>query len=158
MAQFFKFLFASCLGVMLASVALMFLAFAFIGGMVSQTEQIVEIKPNSVLKLKFDRAIPEQTNNLEMNPFDLKNQKILGLNSIVKTIVNAAQDDNIKGIYMEMSFVQTGLTNGSVLRDALLKFKESGKFIVANSKYYSQGAYFLASSADKVFPQSFGEY
>ncbi|MCR9289467.1 MAG: signal peptide peptidase SppA [Bacteroidetes bacterium] len=153
MAQFFKFLFASCLGVMLASVVLMLLGFAFIGGLISsQAESTVSLKPNSVLKIKFDKPIPEQTNNLEMNPFDLENQKILGLNAIVETIENAAGDDNIKGIYLDLeSIAGGGLSTTGVIRDALLAFKESGKFIVANSKYYSQGTYYLASAADKVF-------
>jgi protease-4 len=152
MAQFFKFLFASCLGVILASVVLFFLGFAFIGGLISQAEPVVTVKPNSVLKLKFDKPIPEQTNNLEMNPFDLDNQKILGLHDIVETIEVAASDDKIKGIYLDLEMINGGgLSTTGVLRDALLEFKESGKFVVANSKYYTQGAYYLASAADKVF-------
>ncbi len=124
---------------------------AWIMGMASATEQPKEVRPNSVLKLQFNQPIPEQTNNLEMNPFDLENQKILGLNAISETIDAAANDDDIKGIFLDLEFVNMGLSSATVVRDALLKFKESGKFVISNSKYYSQGAYYLASAADKVY-------
>lgn len=151
MAQFFKFLFASCLGVILASVIIFLLGMAWVMGMASATEKPKEVRPNSVLKVEFNQPIPEQTNNLQMNPFDLQNQKILGLSAIVQTIEAATTDDNIQGILLDLDFVNMGLSSASTVRDALLAFKESGKFIVSNSKYYSQGAYYLASTSDKIF-------
>lgn len=116
----------------------------------AEAEKPAPIQPNSVLKLSFDNAIPEQTNNLEMDPFDFKNQKILGLQDIIHSLETAKDDDNIKGILLEVDGINAGFATASVVRDALVDFRESGKFIVAYSKYYTQGAYYLASAADEV--------
>ena len=151
MGQFFKFLFASCLGTILAGIALSFVAFSVIGGMVASTENTKPVTSNSVIEFKFDQMIPERTNNLEMNPFDLENQYILGLQDYIYSIENAKTDDNIKGIFLNLEFGGTGLATASALRDALVDFKESGKFIIAYAKYYTQGAYYLGSVADKVY-------
>jgi len=151
MAQFIKFIIASCLGTVLAGLLLGFIGIAFIGGLISETETTPRVHANSVLEITLDKPIPEQTNNLDVNPFDLKNQKIWGLNAMVKTLEHAAEDDKIKGIYLNLDLVSAGLPTLTTLRDALLKFKESGKFIIANSKYYSQSAYYLASAADKIY-------
>jgi protease-4 len=151
MGQFFKFLFASCLGTILAGLVLSFVAFSVVGGMVASAEKTAPVSSNSVLEFKFDQAIPERTNNLEMNPFDLENQYILGLQDYITSIERAKTDDDIKGIFLNLEFGGTGLATASALREALVDFKESGKFIIAYSKYYTQGAYYLGSVADKVY-------
>jgi len=71
MGQFFKFLFASCLGTILAGLVLSFVAFSVVGGMVASTEKVKPVSTNSVIEFNFAQPIPERTNNLEMNPFDL---------------------------------------------------------------------------------------
>lgn len=150
MGQFFKFLFASCLGFVLAAFALSVIGTAMLVQIATEAEKPAPIQPNSVLKLTFDNPIPEKTNNLDMDPFDFKNQKILGLQEMVRSLETAKEDDNIKGILLEVDGVYTGFATISVLRDALIDFKDSGKFIIAYSKYYTQGAYYLASTADEV--------
>jgi len=151
MGQFFKFLFASCLGTILAGVVLMFIGFSVIGGMVADAEGVKPVSSNSVIEYNFNQMIPERTNNLEMNPFDLEQQYILGLQDYIYSIENAKTDDNVKGIFLNLEFGGTGLATASALRDALLDFKGSGKFIIAYSKYYTQGSYYLGSVADKVY-------
>lgn len=151
MGQFFKFLFASCLGTILAGIALSFVAFSVVGGMVASTEQVKPVSTNSVIEFNFAQPIPERTNNLEMNPFDIKNQYVLGLQDYIKSIEHAKTDDDIKGIFLNLEFGGAGLATASALREALVDFKESGKFIIAYSKYYTQGAYYLGSVADKVY-------
>lgn len=151
MGQFFKFLFASCLGILLA----FFLLFA-IGGLIvmavaKQAEKPQEAKPNSVLHLTFSNSIPEQTNNMELDPFNFKQKKVLGLKEAIRTLETAKTDDNIKGIFLEPEALSVGgLATADVLRQALLDFKSEGKFIVAYSKAYSQGAYYLATAADEL--------
>jgi len=156
MKQFFKFIFASCLGVILASGIVFLIGAMVVSSLAGKADKPKTIHPNTLLKISFDQPIPERTNNMEMNPFDLKNQQILGLNDIVKTIRHAKTDNKIKGILLDLQSLGTGMVTASVLRDALLDFKESGKFIVANSKYYTQGSYYLASAADKVYLNPFG--
>lgn len=150
MGQFFKFLFASCLGVFLAILAISVIGTAMLVQIAASAEKPTPIEPNSVLRLTFDNIIPEKTNNLEMDPFDLKNQKILGLQEILHSLETAKSDDNIKGILLEVDGIYMGFATAAVLREALVDFKDSGKFIIAYSKYYTQGAYYLASAADEI--------
>jgi protease-4 len=158
MKQFFQFVFASCLGVILASVVIFFFSFIIMAAIAgSSSEKKVSLDANSVLHLTFGKPIPEQTNNLEMNPFDLKNQEILGLNDLVASIEHAAGDNKIKGVYLHLeNGIGAGLATAATLRNALVKFKESGKFVVAYSKSYTQGAYYLASVADKIYVNPMG--
>jgi protease-4 len=75
----------------------------------------------------------------------------LGLNDILKNLDKAARDENIKGIYLNLSGIAAGSATLLEIRDALVKFKESGKFIISYSENYTQGSYFLATTADKIY-------
>ena len=157
MGQFFKFLLASCLGIFLAFFLLMGIGGLVIARVAQQAEKPKAVKPNTVLHLTFDNPIPEQTNNLELDPFDLKNRKIIGLNEMINTLERAKKDDNIKGIFLEVDgLASVGVTTTAAVREALEDFKSDGKFIIAYSKYYSQGAYYLASAADQVMVNPLG--
>ena len=152
MSQFFKFLFASCLGTALALVLLTFIGISTIAGLASRVsdKKVVNVPSNSVLELDFDNLIPEKTNNTEMNPFDLNQKDVLGLTDMVAAIQQAKNDPNIKGIYFHAGNVMAGKATSTVIRKALLDFKSSGKFIISYANYYTQGAYYLASTADSV--------
>ncbi len=153
MSQFFKFLFASCLGTALALILLFFIGFSAIAGLAGKASEkpIADIKPNSVLELKFpSMMVPEKTNNLPLDPFDFEQKDILGLSDMVLAIQKAKTDPDIKGIYINASFVAAGKATSSVLRAALVDFKTSGKFIVSYANYYTQNAYYLASVSDSV--------
>ena len=159
MSQFFKFMFASCLGTALALMLLVFIGFSALAGFASKASEkpIANIKPNSVLELKFpSMMVPEKTNNLPMDPFDLEQKDVLGLSDMVLAIKKAKDDPDIKGIYMNASFVSAGKATSSVLRSALLDFKTSGKFIVSYANYYTQNAYYLASVSDSVLLNPIG--
>ncbi len=151
MGQFFKFLFASCLGVFLAMILLAGLGAAVIFGIAQSADQPKSVAPNSVLRLTLSDPIPEKTNNLELSPFDLKKQKILGLREMVLTLEQAAEDDNIKGILLDLNLSSSGIVSISILRDAMLAFRESGKFIIAYGDYFTQDTYYLATAADKIY-------
>ena len=158
MNQFFKFVFASCLGVFLAIVAISALSFFLLMGIAgSAGDQQVEVAKGTVLHLKLDKPIPEQTNNLAMNPFEFNSNDILGLNDIVASIEHAADDEKIEGILLDLgSGVMAGFASAATIRQALLDFKAKGKYITAYSKSYSQGSYYLASTADKIFLNPLG--
>ena len=152
MAQFIKFVFASCLGVFLAMIVLLFVGGAMAGGLASSMgSKEVNVKPNSVLELTFTQPVPERTNNVPMDPYSFENETVLGLHDMVKAIEKAKSDDKIKGIFIDASSAQGGFATRSVIRDALVDFKESGKFITAYSKYYNQSGYYMASVADEVY-------
>ncbi len=157
MTQFLKFLLASCLGVIIAVFVLFGIGSLVIAGIAQRSDEPKDVKPNTVLHLSFDQPIPERTNNLQINPFDFERRKILGLQEIRETITQAKTDDNIKGIFLDVDMLaSSGIVSTTNLREAILDFRESGKFVVAYAKYYTQGAYYLASAADKVYVNPLG--
>jgi protease IV len=152
MNQFFKFLFASCLGTLLALVALIFIGGSLIGSLASSATQKTQttVQPNSVLWLELQDMIPEKTNNVEMDPIADIDKKVLGITDMVKAINTAKEDPDIKGIYLNTTMVQAGSATTKTLRDALVDFRTSGKFVISYAHYYTQNAYYLASAADSV--------
>jgi protease-4 len=125
-----------------------------ISSLSTETETISKPKPNSVLYMKLDYAIPDRTTD---NPFSginfntMESKDMTGLNDILRNIEQAKTDANIKGIYMELSSIPTSTATLQELRNKLIEFKESGKFIVTYSENYSQSAYYIASIADKIY-------
>ncbi len=113
-----------------------------------------EIDANSVLRLSFDYAIKERTSTSPLSgiPFlNLSVKKSIGLNDILASLKKAKTDDNIKGIYLDESYMLSGQATTEEIRNALIDFKKSGKFVIAYSEIYTQGAYYLASVADKIY-------
>ena len=152
MGQFIKFVFASCLGVFLAMMVLFFVGASMAGGLAaSMGSKTVNVKPNSILELNFDEVVPEKTNNVPMDPYSFENEDVVGLHDIVKAIETAKEDSNIKGIFIDAIASNGGFATKSIIRNALVDFKESGKFITAYSKYYTQSGYYMASVADEVY-------
>ena len=127
---------------------------SMISGLSAETETISKPKPNSVLYMKLDYAIPDRTTD---NPFGginfntMESKDMTGLNDILRNIEQAKTDANIKGIYMELSSIPTSTATLQEIRSKLIEFKESGKFIVTYSENYSQSAYYMASVADKIY-------
>ena len=156
MKRFIQFTFASCLGVILASFVVFGISSLIIGKIVSKSESAPKVKANSVLTLKFDKFIPEKTNNVPVDPFAFDSDKTLGLHDMIDAIKNAKEDDNIKGIYLNMNGTSIRRATSATLRDALLDFKSDGKFITAYSKYYTQNSYYIASAADKIYINPIG--
>ncbi|MFT5765531.1 MAG: protease-4 [Saprospiraceae bacterium] len=156
MGKFFQFVFASCLGVILASVVVGGIGALVIGKVVSSADAPEKVKANTVLKLDLGSAVPEKTNNVPVDPFSFDTEKKLGLFEMVEIIGKAKDDDKIKGIYLDIDAVPMGRASASTLRDALVDFKSDGKFIVSYSEYYSQGTFYLASISDKIFVNPLG--
>lgn len=156
MKQFFKFLFASCLGTLLASVILFFLAFAVVGWVSKMAEKTVVIQPNSVLDLSLDYQLPEQTNNLQTVSFSLEQKDYVGLQDLITLIQNAKDDNDIKGIKISSLTGLHGQSTALALKKSLDEFRNAGKFIVAEGRYYDQLGYLVASSADHIIVNPVG--
>ncbi|PKP39090.1 MAG: signal peptide peptidase SppA, partial [Bacteroidetes bacterium HGW-Bacteroidetes-15] len=153
MRDFFKYLFATVAGILLTSIILFLIFLGIIGAMVAKSDKVVDVKENTLLVLKFDNEIVDRGSNNPMADFDfmsLSPVQKLGLNDILKGIKNAAEDPKIKGIYLENTDVPAGSATVEEIRNALIKFKESGKFIISYSNVYSQKSYYLASVSDKI--------
>lgn len=157
MNQFFKYVLASMIGFALAAVALGALFFFMMLGAAATSTPTVSVSKNSVLHLTLDQAMPEQSNNLEMSPFDFSSENIPGLQASIDAIRHAKTDDKISGILIHPDHgTSLGLASAKAFRDALEDFKSSGKWVIAYSKNYSQGAYYLASVADRVYVNPMG--
>lgn len=154
MKSFFKYLLATILGVIIASIFVFFIFMGIIASMVSSKKDEVKVKPNSVLELKFDKEIVDRSANNPFENFDFggfEPSGKTGLDEILKNIKKAKDDENIKGIFMNSTVIPAGMATVEEIRNALIDFKSSGKFIISYSDYYSQKAYYLSSVADKVY-------
>ncbi|MCR9253049.1 MAG: signal peptide peptidase SppA [bacterium] len=118
----------------------------------SAEDQTYELKENSVLHLKLSGVIQERVvEDPFQELFGADGPKPLGLYSLLEAINNAAEDTKIKGIYMEHGFLSAGYSSLDEVREALISFKESGKFLYSYGEYLSEGDYYLASVADSIF-------
>ncbi|MFO8236033.1 MAG: signal peptide peptidase SppA [Bacteroidales bacterium] len=154
MKSFLKYTLATIVGVILAGLLFFLIFFTTIGTIMSKQDKPVEIEPNTVLKVELDNIIMDRSPKNPFENFDfqsLKPQKSLGLNEILANIEKAGKDENIKGIYLELTAIPAGMATIEEIREALLEFKETGKFIIAYSDDYLQTSYYLASTADKIY-------
>src|SRR6201996_3367696 len=151
MKQFFKFVFATIVGLIITGVILILIV---VGIIAASDDKTVNVDTNSVLVMSFKLPIAERT---PVNPLSglsflgIEGEKTIGLNDILANIKKAKTDANIKGIFLDESYMTSGQAITEEIRNALLDFKKSGKFIVAYSEVYTQGFYYLASVADKVY-------
>ncbi|MDQ3141890.1 MAG: signal peptide peptidase SppA [Bacteroidota bacterium] len=154
MRQFFKFLFASCLGTFLALVLLFFIIVG-IGTSMNKSgfgsSGPKSITTNSVLKISIPDQLPEQTNNIQLEGFSFADKTNLGIHDYAKVIHKAAADPNIKGIYLLNHTNNHGYASLKIIRDALIEFKKSGKFIISFGKFLDHKNYYLASVSDQIY-------
>lgn len=153
MKSFFKTFLASFLGsAVLLCALVIFLITSIIASVAKSSDSTVELKEKTVLYMDLSDDIPERTikNNFQMllkgNDMD-----VAGLNDILNNIDAAAIDPNIEGIFLDLSIIGTSSANIEEIRNRLISFKESGKFIISYAESYSQSAYYLASVSDNIY-------
>lgn len=155
MKQFFKFTFASMLGFLLAGFVVFLIFIGIIVSAVSMgKKETVLVPEKTVLMLSLDQPISDRSSE---NPFsrinfinpDLSTQ--LGLNDIISALNKAASDTKVRGIYLELSDVPSGQATIEEIRNAMISFRKSGKFIVTYSEEFNQKSYYLASVSDKIY-------
>jgi protease-4 len=159
MKQFFGAFFGSILGIIISTVIAVLIVVAVITSgfkeaFKSMDEQPYKHKPNSVLNLVFDGPIIDRE---KVNPFEnidlgpLGQEEGMGLNVILKNLEKAASDTAIRGLFLNFKNLAAGKSSLQDIRNGIVQFKKSGKFVYAYSENYSQSAYYLASAANKVF-------
>jgi len=154
MKQFFKFTLATIVGVFLVSILSMLLLFG-IAGALGSSEDVTDVSENSVYQLNLEGTLIDRS---EDNPlsgafadaFGQKEQTVIGLDDVLANIAKAKTNENIKGIYLKGGTLMGGFASLKEIRDALIDFKKSGKFVVAYADNYMQKNYYLASVADKL--------
>jgi len=161
MKIFWKAFFASLLAIIVGSFLLIILLIGMVSALTSFKDQIVTIKSQSLLILKLDGKIVERKSN---NPFEdleipgIKVSNTTGLNQILECIEKAKTDDRIKGIYLELSEINSGYATVEEIRNALIDFKTSGKFIYTYADMISQKAYYLATVSDSLILNPMGMF
>jgi len=153
---------ATIVGIIVVNI-IFFLIFLIIVAAFSGSDDKVKIEPFSVLHLKFDYPITERTSN---NPFEninfgsFETKSNPGLNDILRNIRKAKEDPNIKGIFLDIPDLNAGIATIEEIREALLKFRSSGKFIIAYNDMFTQGSYYLSTVANKIYlnPQGIVEF
>ena len=148
--MFLKRFFAAFLGALAA------LWFFFLIGMIllvglSQIDPAVTVSNNTVLTLKLNRPLLDYQGSTKDDLFSAFFQEYMAVDEIVEAIDKAATDGKIKGISIETPVVIGGWSQTTAIREAIARFKESGKFVYAYADTYTQRAFYLSSVADSIF-------
>lgn len=161
MKQFFKFMFASMLGFMLFFFLLFLLLAGIVGGIVASTDsKLVDVKEHTILTINLNYPIPERTSNNPFEQFDFLNfelKKFLGLNDIISNIQKAKNDSKIDGIYLELGICPNDYATLEEIRNELIEFKKSKKFVVAFGELVDEHSYYVASVSDKIYIHPSGQ-
>jgi protease-4 len=137
----------------------LFFVFVLIIGIAIGVDEGVETDGMSVLKIELNTALKDYA-PLDTNPFSELlglSPKYVGLNKIIEAIEKAKNDYRIKGISIEPISMDGGISQLNSVRNAIIDFKTSGKFVMAYSDAYGQKEYFLSSVADSVFVNPVGQ-
>lgn len=163
MKDFFKMLGASTLGFIIGGIILSIFSFIIFAGIMGSmsSKPTYRLEEGTVLNLRLDGVINDRVSE---TPFDFlmagTANKAQKLEDILSSIKKAKENDKIKGIYIKAGMIYSGYATLEPIRRALIDFKESGKFIVAYGEIMTQGTYYLAATADKLFlnPQGMFEF
>lgn len=152
MKDFFKYVLATVVGMLLFSIVMgVFMVMSMVG-IVASGEQTKSIKDNSVLVLNLSGTLDERAQADPMAFIKGENTEATGLDDMLTAIRKAKTNDKVKGIYIEAgAFAADSYASLQAVRKALADFRSSGKWIVAYSDSYSQSTYYLASVANKVW-------
>jgi len=155
MKQFLKFTLATIVGIIIVWLLGFLIFFGIVGAIAGASESTPNLKPNSVYELNLEGNLIDRSKD---DPFSSAYSKVLGfstensigLDEVLANIQKAKNDANIVGIYLKGGTLSGGIASIKEIRNALLDFKKTGKFVVAYADNYSQRMYYLVSCADKI--------
>ncbi len=154
MNSFFKTMLASLLGFFIGTILIFGIFMLIVVGLVSSASDKPDVKSNTVLELKLNGEVPER---LQENPFEGfgggtdELTPSVGLNKIIAGLKHAAKDKNIKGIILRSDLYAGGLGTAEEIRNQIIDFRKSGKFVYSYSEVLTDGGYLIASACDKVY-------
>jgi protease-4 len=155
MWQFVKYSLATVFGLFLFAIVSLLLL-AGVGAAIGSSDEVYDLKDNSVLRLDLNRPIVENAST-EDNPFSALTDAYfappenVGLIQVLSALERAKVDPKIKGIYLDASFPMGGYAQLSEIREAIQKFQKSGKFVYAYANSYTEKGYYISSVADKTY-------
>lgn len=156
MKDFFKYTAATVVGIIVFTIVCVALSVMSIVGMVASASATQAVEKNSVLVLKLNGSIDEQGTDNTIGKLTGNYIPSTGLNDILSAIKKAKNEENIKGIYIDAGVLSTDYATLQEIRSALEDFRKSGKKIIAYADTYSQGSYYLASVANKIYLNPIG--
>lgn len=151
MKDFIKSVLATMVGIFGFFIVMGVLTMMSIIGMVASSSAAQNVEENSVFVLNLSGVISDQGTDNPLSLFTGDDSQSTGLNNILSAIKKAKTNDDIKGIYIEAGVLMTNYATLQEIRNALADFRKSGKWIVAYGDFYTQGAYYVASVANKVY-------
>ncbi len=152
MKNFLSSLLATLVGILIMTIVVFLIFMGIIAA--STSKEAPEVKENSLMVAKFNKQIIDRVDNNPLSKLmtgSFAYNDVMGLDQILKDLQKAKADDNINGIFLRLSNVSSGTATLGEVRDALLDFKTSGKFIYAYADIFTQKSYYLASVADSIF-------
>ena len=153
MLKFLRGVLATIVGLIIFSFLALLIGSAIIGAIAASGDK-VDVSENSVLHLQLNKPVVERESDVPLTPFELlpgAEGGVHGLMDILKSINYAKNDNKIKGIYLDVQFIDAGFASLREIRSALEDFKSSGKWIVAYNEIYTEKDYYLASVADEIY-------
>ena len=151
MKDFFKNVAATIVGLFAFGLIMTILGFISIIGMVASSNSKPTLKDNAVMVMKLQGQIEDRTEDNWLGELTGEQFNNIGMNRILSSIRKAKNEDKVKGIYLETGILETDYATLQEIRNALADFKKSGKWIIAYGDALSQGGYYLASVANKVY-------
>lgn len=150
MKDFLKYTLASIVGLLACTIIVTIISIVAIIGIAASTETNTIVNGNSIFKLELKGSVTERMIDNPFASFINEEQTALGLNDILASIEKAGNNEYIKGIYLEAGGIEADPACTEEIRNALLRFKQTGKFVVAYGGNYTEADYYICSIADKV--------
>lgn len=158
MKDFIKYTMATVVGLVLTSIVMTVIGIVSMAGMIASESMSSNIEDNSILRIKLNGTITERSE--AENPFSKlsggDNVQQIALDKALEALKKGAENKKVKGIYLEGGTLAGSPAQVQEFRQGLLKFKESGKWIVAYADQYSRASYYLCSTADKIYMNPIG--
>ena len=152
MKDFFKYVLATVVGLVLTSIVMTIICIVSMAGMIASENMSNPVKENSILRIKLQGTVTERGE--DQNPLAmLGGEEIqqIALDEALDALKKAAKNDDVKGIYLEGGILAASPAELQELRQGLVEFKKSGKWIISYADQYTRGSYYLCSTADKVY-------
>lgn len=158
MKDFFKYMSATVVGLIVFSLITGVIGVMCVVGMIASESSAKDVSDNTVMVLKLSGMLNERSEETFMSQFGRNDTGVIGLDDVLSAIDKAKNNDKIKGIYIEAGMMAAdSYASLAAVRNALLDFKKSGKWIIAYGDVYTQGNYYVASVADKVYLNPSGQ-
>ena len=152
MKEFFKYVLATVTGIILVAIIMGILAVISLVGLAASSASTTNVEDNSVLTLTLSGTLNERTAQDPLATLTGEVSENIGLDKLLEAIKKAKDKEEIKGIYIEAGLFSSDTPASThAIREALLDFKKSGKWIVAYADTYEQSTYYICSVADKIF-------